>query len=161
MEKLASVVWAKQKMKGYIYGIIDENGGGIRYIGQTRGSLKSRLQEHIAHPTNFELRCWIQDIRARGFDPQIIRLEIVPDGGNLDKQEKYWIDTFAKRGHRLFNRTCNPRREKHELVPVYALISRQVFDDLCDRCTATGENISDVLRQGFEANENMDWVSNW
>lgn len=76
----------------------------VRYVGQTRRSLRQRLTEHCRHSQSKHqpaLHSWLKSLD--GTRPAIIELERKPT--DLDVAEKKWIAELKVAGHRLTNLT--------------------------------------------------------
>ncbi len=89
-----------------IYSLSDPRDGVVRYVGQTRAPLWSRLSDHIqaakrGRPKHSPKAAWILDLRALGMKPSISLLEECD--GDWREAECRWIASFsdlynAKRG---------------------------------------------------------------
>lgn len=81
----------------YIYGLYSTKDSAIRYVGQTRSSLKKRLKEHIYGALRYNGQThkdmWIRKIYNEKHEIQIISLEQV-SVENIDEREKFWIKQF-------------------------------------------------------------------
>ena len=59
-----------------IYGLFDPVDGLLRYVGRTRHSLKERLSNHCAAPSNKRMRRWIGGLGMLGHRPRIEVLSV-------------------------------------------------------------------------------------
>lgn len=89
---------------GYIY-ILSHPMSDRIYIGQTTGTLKSRLKTHL-HGSKRSMHknaSWIKSLIAKGTKPQIIPFEKVPVS-ILSEREVFWIKGFREHwGDRVLN----------------------------------------------------------
>lgn len=94
---------------GVVYALCEPETMEIRYVGQTSIALGDRLRAHLFQATHDEMRTnynyrWIRKVLARGLEPVLQVLEIVPVV-ELDRAEIGWITTLRELGCRLTN-TC-------------------------------------------------------
>lgn len=93
-------------MEYYIYGLSSSENGIIRYVGQTKNSLKSRLNEHKCDALTRKLKShkcnWIRKIYKDGFKLQI---ELIEKTDELRWQEReiYWIQEYRKKNNNIIN----------------------------------------------------------
>lgn len=84
---------------GIIYGLIDPTTKKIRYIGQTRCTLKSRYQAHINEVKNPRYNTrkinWTLSLLTKGLKPEIVILEENIYKDSLDDRERFWIAKYA------------------------------------------------------------------
>jgi hypothetical protein len=73
-----------------------------KYIGQTIGSLKSRLASHTSGQDNGNKKSWIKSLAADYLRPEIILLQTCQES-DANKIEKEWIEIFKNRGSQLLN----------------------------------------------------------
>lgn len=93
-------------MKYYIYGLSSNEDNVIRYIGQTKNSIKNRLNEHKCDALTRKLKShkcnWIRKIYKNGFILQIDLIEET-DEKHWQEREIYWIQEYRKRNNKLLN----------------------------------------------------------
>jgi group I intron endonuclease len=86
-----------------IYALKDSVTGELRYVGQTRYSLKRRLYEHVRLAHKSERRTYVRNwIKGLSEAPTISLLCETEDG---DEREMAYIALFKQRGYRLTNAT--------------------------------------------------------
>lgn len=92
------------------YKLVDPRDSSIRYIGQTRQALTTRLKGHVRdtyrqdgrEPTKKNL--WLQELLQSGYEPNIIPLEeVILTKSEADDREIRWIYYHWQRGHQLTN----------------------------------------------------------
>lgn len=79
----------------FIYGLVCPISQGVKYVGKTKYSLKSRLGRHLSakHPTSKKDK-WIFDLKKDNLTPSIVLLESTFDK-RWEKHEKKWILHFG------------------------------------------------------------------
>jgi hypothetical protein len=87
-------------MEGYIYALIDPRNNDIKYIGQTKFSLKKRYFEHLRNSKynitkNYNVYCWITELKNENLLPIIKEIETV-NVELLNEREKYWITYYCE-----------------------------------------------------------------
>jgi hypothetical protein len=80
-----------------IYALVDPFDSGVRYVGQTSSHLETRLDRHLACPTNPMMRQWFSELATDGFRPRIVELEQVREF-EWEDAERGWICWFRQRG---------------------------------------------------------------
>lgn len=82
-----------------IYGLAADD-GRIRYVGQTRMTLKRRLAYHFknCHKSNSAVNRWLRG--AKG-----VEIALLDDNGTWDVSEILWIDRLRSQGVDLLNQT--------------------------------------------------------
>ena len=83
-----------------VYALTDARDVGIRYIGVTSKSLPERLARHLAKPTNYGMRQWLNSLAAERVMPAITMLEIVPRR-EWEDAERGWIYWCRTKGDLL------------------------------------------------------------
>ena len=91
-----------------VYSLADPDSGEIRYVGQTRNSLDTRLRNHLrglatdaAAGRRFSpCQAWIADCLDAGKMPIIKALQV---GGTWDASEAAWIERLTAAGNDLLN----------------------------------------------------------
>lgn len=93
---------------GSIYGLLDPITNELKYIGQTRKDLKTRLDLHWKdrhqkkYANNYHGK-WMRDIEVLyKTRPSIILIESVDDK-DLNDKERFWVDFHLKEGKNLTN----------------------------------------------------------
>lgn len=81
-----------------IYSLSDPRDGVVRYVGQTRAPLWSRLSEHIqtakrGKPKHSPKAAWIRELRALGLKPVIVELEACER--DWREAERDWMSLYA------------------------------------------------------------------
>lgn len=92
------------------YKMVDGRDNTIRYIGQTKKSLDTRLSAHLrgAFTKKTYKEKWIKDMAASGYSPDIVLLEEkLATGYSALNCEKRWIYYHRLQGHPLTNSTHN------------------------------------------------------
>lgn len=82
---------AATAVTGTIYGLTDPRDGRLRYIGQTKQTLKQRLGGHLGgNRSSPRVRAWVAELRAAGLRPQIapIREGVPADGLNAAETDE-------------------------------------------------------------------------
>lgn len=90
--------------KGTIYVLKDPIDLSIKYIGQTKLSLISKLSQHIhaIKSKSFPVNLWVKSCVDMGYLPLIQSIELC-DISELDIREQYHISTFISQGISLLN----------------------------------------------------------
>jgi len=85
-----------------IYALCEPDTGEVRYIGQTRSSLRQRLAGHLASPSNGLMLAWLTALAVEGKRPAITLVEtaVAPDAG---QRERFHITSYIERGAALLN----------------------------------------------------------
>lgn len=90
----------------FIYVLKDPRTGDIRYVGQTRTTLKSRLSCHLSCARTRDKVSirgqWIRELLADGVKPIIEEIDKV-DLSIAEEKEREWIAHFRENGHNLIN----------------------------------------------------------
>lgn len=100
----------------YIYALYDPEIGVkcLFYIGQTKKSLKVRLNKHCYYARNFkrggrsdnlDKQNWVFDILKRGERPSIVLIDRCYDQQEADEKEKFWISFCKSMGHPILNKS--------------------------------------------------------
>lgn len=101
-----------------IYGLLDQN-NKIKYIGNTKRSLKTRLYAHIFNAKydsdKSKRNQWIRSCLSNGYIPKIILIEETEDDG-YDKEE-YYIKYYKSLGYDLVNSTDGGKGIKGYKLP--------------------------------------------
>ena len=91
-----------------IYGLFDPHTGELRYVGQTKNSLKTRLRSHIQASSlavdTYKVR-WIKKLLSQNLKPIISEIQQLNTLEELPTAEMYWIKFFKNQGCRLTNST--------------------------------------------------------
>ena len=86
-------------MKYFIYGLYSTEDGIIRYIGQTKSSLKQRKNEHKCDALTRNLKShkcnWIRRVYKNGFEVEIKLIEETNEQ-NWAVREIFWINEYSK-----------------------------------------------------------------
>src|SRR3972149_7277162 len=97
-----------QQMATVIYGLVDPRDGALRYVGKTKGRLRTR---HLAHLCDVKRGLvfiprhkWISGLLKIGVEPEIIEIEVVDDA-LWREAEQFWIAYFKFLGCILLNAT--------------------------------------------------------
>jgi hypothetical protein len=81
-----------------IYGLCSTKNGVIRYIGQTKQPLQSRLTQHLAEAArsrgNSRCHRWIRKELSAGHS---IEIRLIEDGCAWDEAEKRWIEIYRQK----------------------------------------------------------------
>jgi hypothetical protein len=86
-------------MIGYIYSLTDPRDNQIKYIGQTRFTIKKRYREHLRNckydaTKNHSVYSWINELLDLEMQPIINIVEII-DVNFLNEREKFWISQYS------------------------------------------------------------------
>lgn len=76
----------------------------VRYVGQTRKTLKERLRGHLKCQDKVYRNFWIKKLLNEGLKPKIELIEEVPEDIGSET-EIYWIEMFKMWGFKLYNLT--------------------------------------------------------
>lgn len=106
----------KSASKFYIYALYDPEIGVkcLFYIGQTKKSLKVRLNKHCYYARNLkrggrsdnpDKQNWVFDILKRGERPSIVLIDRCYDQQEADEKEKFWISFCKSMGHPILNKS--------------------------------------------------------
>lgn len=86
-------------MKYFIYGLYSTENNIIRYVGQTKSSLRQRKNEHKCDALTRKLRnhkCnWVRKVYANGYEIGIELLEET-DESHWAEREIFWIEKLSK-----------------------------------------------------------------
>jgi hypothetical protein len=97
----------RHSLVGAIYGLTDPTSGELRYVGQTRQSLRRRLSGHLRGPkgphASLPVNRWIAKLQAASQEPQIVALQAGVHLADLDKAERSQIAEARAAGDRLLN----------------------------------------------------------
>jgi len=88
-----------------VYGLFSSENGEIRYIGQTKLSLRRRLETHKSNAKRGGKRrsaFWIRSVLNRGFELHIV---VLHDYAEWNVTEKAMIKQWRENGARLVNMT--------------------------------------------------------
>lgn len=91
-----------------VYALVDPRDGQIRYVGQTRSTLRRRMINHIRAVKRCEQReermspcqSWISYCLSLGIKPEIKMLQ---KRAQWDASEAAWIERLSSQGSRLLN----------------------------------------------------------
>jgi hypothetical protein len=87
----------------YIYGLLDELDGIIRYVGRTHAPL-ARLRTHIGEKYDGSLKCrWVQRMREDGRLPQMKILAVAKTVKTAHKLERQFIQQIQNDHGTLLN----------------------------------------------------------
>lgn len=101
----------------YIYALYDPEIGSkcLFYIGQTRGSLKKRLNHHCYHimcaeqgkmrKRNKDKQNWFVSLLKNGNRPSIILIDRCYNQQDADEKERFWISFCKSMGQPLLNKS--------------------------------------------------------
>jgi len=95
-------------MTALIYALLDPDTKDIRYVGKTRKGLRQRLGDHISLAQRGKGTYkynWIRELMSHGRIPEIVILEVVPDGEDWKAYEQKWIGRGRESGWQLTNLT--------------------------------------------------------
>jgi hypothetical protein len=95
-----------------IYALHDPTSNDLRYIGQTKHVLRTRLRGHLRDQHTNARTLWIRELLERGLVPLIREVEVIKlrlgerpatiwDRAN--EREDYWIRQMRKSGNKLLN----------------------------------------------------------
>lgn len=93
------------------YVLIDPRGDQVRYVGQTRYRLESRLHEHLLPRTDSRRAFWVLELKDLGLIPLIQQI----DKQKVAKRdalriERSWIDKYCSEGYDLVNDMGWPKK---------------------------------------------------
>lgn len=88
----------------YIYVLVDPRDGDVRYVGQTRNTLRRRLSDHARGVGSCYRAYWVQSLVRTGWKPIIRLLQCVLES-EANAAERYWISFLKTHGCRLVNST--------------------------------------------------------
>jgi len=86
----------------YIYGLIDPLVHQIAYVGKTN-DLYERWESHVKTEAPHVAGQWIQGLRTVGVEPTLVVLEVLPDDGDWENAERWWIAHGLRIGWPLTN----------------------------------------------------------
>lgn len=86
----------------YIYALREPDTHEVRYVGKTH-DLNHRLKNHKNDKKDTRKARWIQSLRKKGLEPELIVLAEV--GADWQDAERYWIAYFRSIGADLTNHT--------------------------------------------------------
>ena len=92
-----------QKSWCQVYVLKDDKTNEIRYVGQTRNTLESRLINHIRSAKNnpkSPVEYWVRELLSNDRAPII---EMLDPNGIWFVSETVWIDRLLAEGHKLLN----------------------------------------------------------
>jgi len=94
-------------VKVYVYVLIDPFTDAIRYVGVTRRSLETRLQDHIkgSNYASTHKDSWILSLKSKNSIPIIKELEVCTEY-NWQEREQYYISLARNFGFKLCNHTA-------------------------------------------------------
>ena len=94
----------------YIYGLLDECEGVIRYIGKTI-NIRKRYGEHLnsKNNRNKEMSEWIVALQKKNKRPMLVILDCIHDEQSSEA-EQFWINHFLAIGCDLINVKINEKR---------------------------------------------------
>lgn len=87
----------------YIYGLVDPLVHQIAYVGQTERDIYERWEQHVKTKSESLAGRWVKRLRAAGLQPTLIVLEVLPDNGDIDNAERWWIAHGLRMGWPLVN----------------------------------------------------------
>lgn len=87
-----------------IYGLVDPDTGGIRYIGKSIRPLE-RLGNHLNDKSKCHRAHWLAGLVARGLRPQLVILEWLTESEDWKAAERTWIARGKSLGWMLTNNT--------------------------------------------------------
>lgn len=107
-----------------IYTLVDPRTNKIRYVGQTKQNLKTRLNGHITDGRTFKYnipKCeWISELENEGLLPLIVEIECVKNK-DANEREKYWISKYRETED-LLNLTIGTTHSRiQEFRSIYAI----------------------------------------
>jgi hypothetical protein len=97
----AVIVRGSEIVRQLIYGLVDPNEPGrIRYVGKTTAGAHARFLGHVSDATRGTTKRadWIASLVADGRYPDMVLLEDVAAGLDLDARERWWIIAMRERG---------------------------------------------------------------
>jgi hypothetical protein len=84
-----------------VYGLVDpRTPSHTHYVGQTCRGAMARYMGHLsdaAHDSPNARARWVAELRSAGYLPDMVLLERVPEGMDLDLREAWWIDELKAR----------------------------------------------------------------
>lgn len=88
-----------------IYGLLNSKTNELRYVGQTKYDIVTRLKGHIKDSKryHYSVSNWIKGLIKLGQKPKVILLEITNDA--WEESEKFWIAYAKFLGCNLLNHT--------------------------------------------------------
>ena len=90
----------------YIYVLLDQDEGTVRYVGKTE-NINYRVKEHLRSAmrgnTKDGVQAWIRDLKRNGKRFVCVIIDCVPIE-NSDAEEMAWIDHFQNIGLKLLNK---------------------------------------------------------
>jgi hypothetical protein len=105
------VCGAELRASAVIYGLVDpREPARVRYVGQAVNA-EARMAGHLngrSRPPR-PMEAWLTALRTEGVTPDMVLLERVPRGADLDACERYWIHAMRDRGMADLN-TAIPKR---------------------------------------------------
>lgn len=95
----------------FIYTLSDPRDNSVRYVGVTCDP-EARFTEHLYQRNGGEKSIWISELKDLGLKPVCTIIEkhdYTKSKESKGKREKFWIQHYANRGAKLFNRVnLNP-----------------------------------------------------
>ncbi|MHB1086139.1 MAG: NUMOD3 domain-containing DNA-binding protein [Minisyncoccota bacterium] len=92
-----------------IYGLADPRDGCVRYVGKTKGALRTRRNAHVSDVkrgrTFIPRHRWLKSLLDAGITPEIIEIDIVSTDG-WQEAEQFWIAYLRSLGCDLLNATA-------------------------------------------------------
>lgn len=102
----AIVVRGADAVKPLVYGLVDPaEPNRVRYVGKTTQGAHTRFLGHVkdARRGTKKRADWVAELLELGRPPNMVVLETVPVGADLDARERWWITAMRARGEADLN----------------------------------------------------------
>lgn len=88
----------------YIYGLVDPETQEVRYIGKSIRPFE-RLQNHMNDKSKCHRANWLQGLKRKGMQPELVIFEMIQGARPWQEAERYWIARANALGWPLTNNT--------------------------------------------------------